>query len=109
MLRETHYCGGGKMFRAEFCWDMVKNDSVIVPHTLDFRAIMLISDRPIEVTITDDTEKLFSGLLSSGGGITLGERAFELWRPKRGMYDGPNYDDPEVVRGVIQVLYKNKP
>lgn len=81
-------------------------DSIVVPHKIELDNVRLIGDRPIEITITDDTEKAFFGLGKSGGGFTLRKDAFELWRPHWGTFDGPKFRREDIVRGYIVVLFK---
>lgn len=106
MVRETTYHAGARMASFAFSWDMVTHDKITVPHFLDVENILLLGDRPIEVTITDDLQKEFTGLGLAGGGIRIGKRAFELWRPPGGRLHGPKFKDPGVTRGYIVLLYK---
>jgi hypothetical protein len=102
----SNYEGGGKMASFPFTWNMAEVDSISVGHNLSFENLMLLGDRPIEVTITDDTETGFTGLGMGGGGYTILPREFKLYRPKGGRFDGPKYSSTEVIRGYVVVLYK---
>lgn len=106
MVKHSTYEGGGKMASYPFTWDMSINESVSVPHSLNFDSIVLIGDRPIEVTIMDDTEAGFTGLGMGGGGYTIKPREFVLCRPNNGAFHGPKYQRTDIVRGYVVVLYK---
>jgi hypothetical protein len=84
---------------------MDKTEAIIVPHELDVNALMLIGDRPINVTITDDAEKEFYSLGKGGGGFRIRKDAFELWRPNDSIFDGPKYSSSAVVRGYVVITY----
>lgn len=106
MVRESHYDGLGKMASFPFTWNMADSDSVSVPHNLSLENTIFLGDRPIEVTITDDSETGFTGLGLGGGGIMIKPREFVLTRPKYGQFDGPKYRRTDITRGYVVVLYK---
>lgn len=96
----------GTILSCTFSWDMTKEETIKVPHKIDFERIRLMGDRSIFVTIVDDTEKVFNGLMLGGGGLTIRKDHFELWRPKDCVFDGPNYKRTDIVRGYIKIPCK---
>lgn len=83
-----------------------KTEGITVPHNLNIPALMLIGDRPINVTITDDKENEYNSLGKGGGGFRLRPDCFELWRPDGSIYDGPKYSNRAVVRGYVVITYR---
>lgn len=107
--RESTYDSGAKLKVIEFAWDMDTLERIEVPHDLDLKNIMFVTRDPINVTITDDTEKLFNSLLMNGGGLAINDHSFELYRPANGSFDGPHYQKADIIRGKIVIFYKAKP
>lgn len=105
----TAYHAGAKMKRIPFNWDMRNIDSIEVNHGLDLDHIQFVTTEPIQITIADDSDKAFTGLLRNGGGYTLHVKTLTLYRPACGLYDGPNYDDINAIRGYVIIFYKPKP
>lgn len=89
-----------------FHWNMSKEETIKVPHQIDFEKIRLMGDRPIFLTIVDDQNIEFNGLLLGGGGFTIRKDHFELWRPKDSVFDGPKYQRTDIVRGYIKIMCK---
>lgn len=105
----TAYAKGCKMKRIPFCWDMINVDSIEIPHGLNLDHIAFITPEPVQISISDDSDKLINGLLNNGGSYTLKKDAIVLYRPKDGLYDGPNYDDINALRGFVVLYYKPIP
>jgi hypothetical protein len=89
-----------------FAWNMAEVDTISVHHNLSLESCILLGDRPIEITITDDSESGITGLGANGGGYCIKPREFVLWRPKDGAFHGPKYQRTDIIRGYIVVLYK---
>lgn len=107
MLKAVRYSADCKLQSIPFHWDMETFGKLCIEHQLDFNNIVLLGDRPIEITIVDDTQKCFTGLGLGGGGYRISQRNLELWRPKFGYFHGPKFKRTDIVRGYIVILYKH--